>query len=80
MMLVEHDVEAELVGELPLIVVAMKQIGGDVRIAFAVGEGDAQRSGMLVPRRVIGLFAELVELAWRALPSFRVACGEARNA
>ena len=35
-MLVEHDVEAELVGELPLVVIAMEQVGGDARIAFAV--------------------------------------------
>ncbi len=49
MMLVEHDVEAELVAELILVVIAMKQIGGDARIAFAVGQDDAQRTGMIVP-------------------------------
>ena len=36
MMLVEHDIEAEIVGGLIFVVVAMKQIGGDARIAFAV--------------------------------------------
>jgi hypothetical protein len=39
----------------------VKQIGGDVRIAFAIRKNDAQRSGMIVPGRVIGLFAELVD-------------------
>ena len=43
MMLVEHDIEAEFVAELPLVVVTMEQIGGDVRIAFAIREGDAKR-------------------------------------
>ena len=38
MMLVEHDVEAELVAELVFVVVAVKQIGGDARIAFAIRE------------------------------------------
>ena len=33
MVLVDHDVEAELVGEQPLVVVAVEQIGGDLRIA-----------------------------------------------
>ena len=61
MMLVEHDVEAELVGELPLVVIAVKQIGGDVRIAFAVRQIDAQRAGVIVPGRVIGLLGELVD-------------------
>ena len=49
MMLVEHDVEAELVGELPFVVIAMEQIGGDMRIAIAVEQIDAQRAGMVVP-------------------------------
>src|SRR5579871_923475 len=61
MMLVEHDVEAELVGELILVVIAMKQVGGDARIAFAVREDHAQRAGMLVPGRIIGLFAKLID-------------------
>ena len=39
MMLVEHDVEAEFVAELIFVVIAMEQIGGDARIAFAVRAG-----------------------------------------
>ena len=31
MVLVEHDVEAELVAELPFVVIAVKQIGPDKR-------------------------------------------------
>ena len=56
MMLIEHDVEAELVAELPLVVIAMKQIGGDARSHLRLGS-DAQRAGMLIPGRVIGLLA-----------------------
>src|SRR5579862_486440 len=59
-MLVEHDVEAEFVGQLPLIIVTVKQIGGDARIALAVQQIDAQRAGMIVPRRVVRLLGELV--------------------
>src|SRR5580698_3028187 len=61
MMLVEHDVEAELIGELPLIVVAVKQICSDVRIAVAVEEIDPQRARMLVPTREIRLLGELID-------------------
>src|SRR3984893_18221841 len=61
MMLIEHDVEAELVRRLPLVVIAMEQIGGDMRIAFAVEQIDAQRAGMLGPGRIIGLLGELVD-------------------
>ena len=71
MMLVEHDVEAELVGELPLVVIAVEQIGGDARIAFAVQQVDAQRAGMIVPGRVIGLLGELVDLMAAPTASFR---------
>src|SRR5215472_5182853 len=61
MMLVEHDVEADVVAGLIFVVVAMKQIGGDARVAFAIGQDDAQRPGMIVPGWVIGLFAELID-------------------
>jgi len=61
MMLVEHDVEAELVAELPLVVIAMEQVGGDARIALSVRERHPQRAGMLIPRRVIGLFGEVID-------------------
>jgi hypothetical protein len=59
-MLVEHKVETDVVARLIFVVVAMKQIGGGARIAFAIGQDDSQRSGMVVPGRVIGLFAELI--------------------
>ena len=61
MMLVEHDVDAELVAELILVVITVKQIGGDVRIAFAVRQNDAQRAGVIVPGGVIGLLGELID-------------------
>src|SRR5271156_1646330 len=61
MMLVEHDVEAELVAQLILVVIAVKQVGGDPRIADPVGKRDAQRAGMLAPARMISLLAELID-------------------
>src|ERR1700683_901125 len=61
MMLVEHDVKTELVRQLPLVVIAVKQISGDARVAFAIQQIDAQRAGMIVPGRVIRLFGELVD-------------------
>ena len=42
MVLVEHDVEAEVVGEQPFVVVAVEQIGRDARVAFAIRQVDAQ--------------------------------------
>src|ERR1700733_6530350 len=61
MMLVEHDIETEIVGGLVFVVIAMKQIGGDARITLAVRQSDAERALMIVPGRVIGLFAELID-------------------
>src|SRR6202035_5773565 len=55
------EVEAELVRGLPLVVIAMEQVGGDVRVAFAVQQIHAQRAGMLGPCRIIGLLGELVD-------------------
>ena len=84
MMLVEHDVETELVAQLILVVIAVEQIGGDVRIAFAVRQNNAQRAGMIVPGRVIGLFGELIDshgahsLPSRSMLSF--VPGEGQNA
>src|SRR6516225_704246 len=74
-MLVEHDVEADIVASVIFVVVAMKQVGGDERIAFAVGQNDAQRPGMIVPGRVIRLLAELIDShgAYPRLASFRSA-------
>ena len=67
MMLVEHDVKADLVTDLIFVVVAMKQIGGDPWIALAIGKNDAQRPGMIVPGGVIRLFAELIDSHHRSL-------------
>src|ERR1700734_697811 len=39
----------------------MEQVGGDVRVAFAVQQIHAQRAGMFGPGRVIGLLGELVD-------------------
>jgi len=39
---IEHDVEAEFIGQQPLVVITMEQIGGDRRVAFVVGKIDPQ--------------------------------------
>ena len=61
MVLIEHNVEAELIGENPLVVVAVKEIGGDFGVAFAVGQIDAQRTAMIRPCIRVGLLGELID-------------------
>ena len=61
MMLVEHDVEAELVGQQPFVVVAVKQVGRDLRVALAVRQVDAQRALVVLPRVRIGLLGEMID-------------------
>ena len=58
-MLVDHDVEAELVGELPLVVIAVEPVGRDLGIEDAVRQDHAQRALVLVPRVGIGLLGEV---------------------
>src|SRR6185312_5635908 len=48
-MLVDHDVEAQLVGELPLVVVAMEEIAGELRVEPLVRDGDAERAAVILP-------------------------------
>ena len=60
MVLVEHDVEAQLIGEHPFVVVAMQQIGRDLGIAFAVRQIDAQRAAVVRPCFRVRLLGELV--------------------
>ena len=66
MVLVEHDLEAELVGEQPFVVVAVEEIGRDPRIAFAVRQVDAQRALVVPPGLRIGLLGELVDFHAKA--------------
>ncbi len=75
-MLVEHDVEAELVGQQPLVVIAVNKIRGDARIALAVGQVDAQGALVVVPRVRIGLLGELIDAHARSLPA---ACRRCNN-
>ena len=58
-MLVQHDVEAEFVGELPFVVIAVEQLRRADRIEFAVGQIHPQRTVMVVPDVGIGLLGEL---------------------
>ena len=68
MVLVEHDVVAELVGDQPLVVIAVEQVGGDDGIALAVRQVDAQRALVILPGVGIGLLGELVD-SHRDFPS-----------
>src|SRR6266436_5126840 len=61
-MLVEHDVEPKLIRQEPFVVVAVKQIGGDARVAFPVRQVDPQRAAVIAPRIGIGLLGELIDL------------------
>ena len=59
MMLIEHDVEAELVGKLPLVVIAVEEFGRAHGIDSAVRQIHAQRTAMVVPHVGIRLLREL---------------------
>src|SRR5882762_6651633 len=58
-MLVEHDVQAQLVGKLPLVVIAVEEFGRPHGIELAVRQIHAQRAIMVVPHVGIGLLREL---------------------
>src|SRR5262249_39978752 len=62
MMLVEHHIHTELVGELPFVVVSVEQVAGDVGVEQAVRQVDTQRAVVVVPRWVIGLLGEVIDL------------------
>ena len=65
MVLVDHDVEAELVGETPFVVVAVQQVGSDGGVLPGVGQVDPQRAGVIRPRRKVRLLGELIDAhAW----------------
>src|SRR5712675_1257042 len=66
-MLVQHDVEAERVRQQPFVVIAVEEIGRDVRIAFAVRQVDAQRALVVFPGIRIGLLGELIDFHARLL-------------
>ncbi len=59
--LVHHDVQAELVREPPFVVVPMQQVGSDPRVLLGIGKIDPQRAVMLRPRREVRLLGELVD-------------------
>src|SRR5437016_2746905 len=58
-MLVEHDVQAQLVGELPLVIVAVKEFCRPHGIKLAVRQIHAQRAIMVVPHVRVRLLREL---------------------
>jgi hypothetical protein len=60
-MLVEHQVEPELVGEQILVVIAMKQIGRDLRIERPVRQIDAQIAVRIIPGVGVGMLAEMID-------------------
>ncbi len=59
MMLVDHDVETELVCELPLVVVPMEEIGSPGRVEMPVRKVHPERPLMLVPGVGVWLLGEL---------------------
>ena len=61
MMLVEHDVEAQLIGQHPLVNVAIVEPVRHVRIAELVGQGDAQGRALRAPGVRIGFFGEMID-------------------
>ena len=60
-MLVDHDVEAEFIGEHPFIEVALVEAVGDLRVAKLVGKRDAQGRAIGRPSVGVGLFGEVVD-------------------
>src|SRR5689334_1751214 len=69
-MLVQHDIEAEFVGELPFIVITVEQLRRVNRIQFAIGQIHPQRTVMVVPDVGIRLLGKL-ENSHLFLPSDR---------
>ncbi len=67
--LVEHDVEAELIGEQPLVVEAVIELSGYSGIAFAVRQVHAQRAIVIVPGVRIGLLGEMIDPHDQSAPS-----------
>jgi hypothetical protein len=59
-MLVEHDVEAELVGDAVLVEIAVVEVGADLRIEQAVRDGDARVLELVERRNMrLGHFREV---------------------
>src|SRR5437867_2530612 len=61
MVLVDHQVEAELVGQQELVVIAVIEIGRDLRIERAVRQVDAQVAVRIVPGLRVGMLGEMVD-------------------
>src|SRR2546422_9559875 len=67
MVLVHHDLEAHLLGDLPLVDEAMVEVGADLRVVVAVGELDPDGVVLFrVGQQVIRVLAE--EPATHAAP------------
>ena len=60
-MLIEHQIEPELVGEQIFVVIAMEQIGRDLRIERAIRQIDAQIAVRIIPGVGIGMLAEMID-------------------
>ena len=60
-MLIQHQVEAEIVSEQILIVIAVKQIGRDLRVERPVRQIDPQIAVRIVPGVGIGMLAEMID-------------------
>jgi hypothetical protein len=60
--LVDHDVHADLVGEHVLVEILVHQAGHHDRVGVLAGDVDAQIAGVLVPGGVIALFGEVPDV------------------
>src|SRR4030088_2846526 len=79
-MLVEHDVEAELVAQEPLVVIAVKQIGCDPGIEMAVRQVDPQRALVLLPGVRVGLLGEVIHAHGMSSGRYEAAKARTRSA
>src|SRR3982074_486943 len=79
-MLVEHDVEAELVAQQPLVVIAVKKIGRDLGIEKAVRPADPQRHLVLLPGVRVALLGEVIDAHGMGSGRYEAAKARTRSA
>ena len=59
MVLVDHDVDAELVAHFPFVHEPAVELGGEYGVEVPVGQDIAQRLVPGIPRGIVWLFGEL---------------------
>ncbi len=80
MMLVEHDLDAFVLGDQPFVDVAIVERGALLRVVDAIGQGDADRFVFVGRRQIgIGVLAEVPRFHDRAPDFSLLAPGPSRN-